>query len=730
MTLLANWSSAARKIQWSRGLRAGLAVLVASLVCHMLNQPIGWAALGGFEAILVDNGGPYWSRLLTMGTLMLGGAAACIVASLAATPLAIALLVTAAFCFATTYARVIAQPIASTSVIILVIYFAGFGGASHSLHGALIEAFQFALGCAWAALLSLILWPLDPFRPARLQVAACYDTLASFTAQVKATAPKSDQREAERARIHQLQRTMRLKMEEARAALEATAARTASRTVRARSLTVLLETADMLFAETIRWTEFVENTEDDPSRLALLDALRWLSGAERAIAEGLRERPADGAASFTPEGSHSLEYLLGREQEIAKRKLTDSPLIAHFAADESDAMQSIQIAFEAVHALWSGLDMRTGDVAKRWSVLADHGLAERQLAAGAAMSWTEIIRANWTGQSLMMRHALRLAAVGAIDITIMWSMHLFHASWLGMTSVIVLQPYGSGTYRKSLQRVGGTIAGGVLAAVLAASIHSQMGIVIVLTATSVLTLATFAVNYAWYSFFLTPTFVLMSLPHLRDWHFAGVRIEMTVIGALVAVVAMRLLWPEEEKIELGRLLGQAAAADSAYVAAMLRFWKAPPEERQAAERQVLAPARRRSGLAVIDAQETLDRLLLEPDLSWRRQDKSGSEWESALTFVTYLQRFARAVTALAIVGTTNESAVHRVEVVIRRLDELSRSMVANETVKPTDTMLPPASVLYTESNIAEQQLRRIERQVSVMERAAASLQQQHRLESS
>jgi uncharacterized membrane protein YccC len=730
MTLLRNWNSAVRKLQWSRGLRAGLAVLVASLVCHMLGRPIGWAALGGFETILVDNGGPYWNRLLTMGTLMLGGAAACVAGSLAETPLAIALLVTAAFCFATTFARVIAQPIASTSVILLVIYFAGFGGASHTLHGALIEALQFVLGGAWAALLSLILWPLDPFRPARLQVATCYDILATFTAQVKDTAPESDQREAERARMHQLQRTMRLKMEEARRALEATTARTASRTVSARSLTVLLETADMLFAETIRWTEFVEGTEEEASRLALLDALHWLSGAERAIANSLQERPADRGASFAPEGSHSLEHLLAREQKIAKRKQTDSPVIAHFAADESDAMQNIQIAFESVRALWSGQDVRTGDVAKRWSALADHGLAERKLAAGAAMSWTEIVRANWTGQSLMMRHALRLAVVGAVDVAIMWSMHLSHASWLGMTSVIVLQPYSSGTIRKGMQRVGGTIAGGVLAAVLAASIHSQLGIMLVLTVTSVLTLATYAVNYAWYSFFLTPTFVLMSLPHLRDWHFAGVRIEMTLIGALVAVLAMRLLWPEQEKLELGRLLGQAAAADSAYVAAMLRFWKARPEERQAAERQVLAPARRRSGLAVIGAQETLDRLLLEPDIGWRRPDRSGSEWESALTFVTYLQRLARAVTTLAVVGTASESAVPRVEAVISRLDELSRLMVANETIKASDIMVPAASVLYTESNIAEQQLRRMERQVGVMERAAASLQQQHRLESS
>ena len=47
----------------SAGFRAGVAVVAAMVVCHMLGKPMGWAALGGFETILVDNGGPYRSRL-------------------------------------------------------------------------------------------------------------------------------------------------------------------------------------------------------------------------------------------------------------------------------------------------------------------------------------------------------------------------------------------------------------------------------------------------------------------------------------------------------------------------------------------------------------------------------------------------------------------------------------------------------------------------------------------
>src|ERR1700738_2365292 len=107
-----------RRLHWRRGVRAGVAVAAAMIVCRMLGKPMGWAALGGFEAILVDNGGPYRSRLATMATVPAGGAVACAVGAISTTPLAVAFVVTAAFCFVVTFARVIAQPVASTSVIV------------------------------------------------------------------------------------------------------------------------------------------------------------------------------------------------------------------------------------------------------------------------------------------------------------------------------------------------------------------------------------------------------------------------------------------------------------------------------------------------------------------------------------------------------------------------------------------------------------------------------------
>ncbi|MCU1222288.1 MAG: putative integral rane protein [Edaphobacter sp.] len=706
MQLLTKWGKAVRSLHWTRGLRAGVAVAAAMAVCHMLGKPMGWAALGGFETILVDNGGPYRSRLTTMATVLLGGAVACVVGSVVPDTLWVAVVVTAAFCFAVTFARVVSQPVASTSVIVLVIYFAGLGGSTHTLIGALGNATAFLLAGAWAAALSLVLWPVDPFRPARLAVAECYALLAEFIAGVQIALPHGELREAQRSRMHGLQRAMRLQMEAARNAIGTTGARATARTVRARSLTVLLETADMLFAETIRWTELAEVAADEASRRALADAVRWLSGSERAVADGLRQRPRDGGASFAPEGSHSLEHVRGRGRPavLDRREIPAGSLLAHLAAEERDALQNVEVAFESVRAVWSGVEFRAA--ADRWTVLAS-----RNDRPTAKAGWADALRANWTRESVMMRHALRIGVVGGLDVALIRAMNLQHGFWLAMTSIIVLQPYGSGTLRRSVQRVGGTIAGGVLAALLAAGIHSVGGIIAVITVTSVLTLATYAVDYAWYCFFLTPTFVLMSLPHLRDWHYAGVRMETTVIGALVAVLAMRVLWPEREQIEFGRLLGRGAAADAEYVRAMMRFWSVGADERMAAERTILAPARRSCGLAINDAEETLDRLMLEPRVG------RGARWEEALTFVTYLRRLTRAVTTLAVVG--GAGAVERMEAVAVRLERVGAALVNGKIVEPIEG--DGARVAADSESVAEQQMRRMERQVGVMERAAAEL---------
>lgn len=731
-------------LQWARGVRAGVAVAGAMTTCHLLGKPMGWAALGGFEAILVDNGGPYRSRLETMVTLMTGGALVCVIGEMVGGTQWAAILVTALVCFATTFARVASERIASTSVIILVLYFAGFGRESHSLADAGAAAGQFVLGGVWAAVLSLLVWPVDPFRPARDAVAECYRVLADFTKvrftedgfsvrRVSGTEPPAHGIAFAKEQTSDFQREMRLKMELARRAIGTAPARVTARTVRARNLTVLLETADMLFAITMRWRELAEDEIDPESEEALRgqaavrEAAQWLSGAERAVASGLRHKPSDRAASYLPEGSHSLEHVEPRRKR-PQWPFAKGTTQAHLASDEREALENIQIAFEAVRAIWSGLELRTGQASVRWEMLSqasesavDEAQQQSQQTSGPdahwRYRWLDALRANWTKDSVMMRHALRMGVVGGMDIVLMRLTHVRHGTWLAMTSIIVLQPYGSGTLRRGMQRVGGTIAGGVLAAVLATAIHSPVGLIAAITVVSILTLATYAVNYAWYCFFLTPTFVLMSMPYFRDWQYALVRMANTMLGAAVAVLAMRLLWPEHEQLELGRLLGRGVMADAAYLRAMMRFWEIDAGARKLAERQVIAPARRLSGLAINDAEESLDRMILEPGFG--RKAKSGDIQAEALTFVTYLRRLMRVATTLTIVGSGGARTKSRVALLVERMEAMGAALMGESAM--TVAASSPGEEEAAGSSVEEQQMRRMERQVGVLERAAAEL---------
>lgn len=89
--------------QWERGARAAIAVGSSMVVCHLLGMPPIAAALGGFNTLLVDNGGPYRTRLVTMLTVQLAGTVALIIGCLVPQEIGITLGVTMFMCFAITF---------------------------------------------------------------------------------------------------------------------------------------------------------------------------------------------------------------------------------------------------------------------------------------------------------------------------------------------------------------------------------------------------------------------------------------------------------------------------------------------------------------------------------------------------------------------------------------------------------------------------------------------------
>jgi uncharacterized membrane protein YccC len=701
--------TALAKMQWRRGLRAALAVGVAMFVCYLLGKPMGWAALGGFQVIVVDNGGPYRSRLANILTILIGGTLGVFVGLLAGVNLPIAVTATLVFCFVATLARVMSQPFASSSVTVLVSYIVAVGTPPHTLAFATTSTLYFTLGGLWAASLSLLLWPADPFRPARIAVANVYATLAELIRLL----PSTTQPEGRRA-FNESLALFRLRTETAQQTLAATPARMTSRTIRARSLTVLTENADLLLARLLRIAELGAHDPRNP----LPEIAGWLTASLEPVEPALRQRPHDRGASFAPTG-----FLYTNIQRSLPRLeaaiVTPEQPSTHLIAALRDTLLYFETTYEAIRAIWTGIEPRRSPI-----TLLDSPILTNP---HPPLLWFDALQANLSLRSIMFRHALRLAFIVALDVLIAGFIRIHHqpithSYWIAMTSLIVLQPYTGETIRRSGERVLGTVAGAALASLLAVFIHTELSLLIVVSIGAFFTLALYAVDYAWYCFFLTPTIVLMVLPHFRDWHFAGVRMGMTCFGALTAVLAMLFLWPEFESLQLPRLLARCAAADAAYLRAMIAFWHIPgisdPPSRDSArthaEHTLLAPARRLCGLAANLAEETLDHALLEPDLPLiGSRDRAAQLSRAALTFTTFVRRLTQTITTVAAIGTPTPSAVEKINQLAARLDAVSAALEAHTLpTPPTDADAPAPP---------DEQLVRIERQVSVLERTAVEL---------
>ena len=156
-----------RQMDWFRGLRAAVALCTPLVIGDLAGLPIlGWAALGGFEAILADTGGPYRSRLASLATLSFGGATGLFLGCITGRSLVWALPVTIAFCFFWSFLAVLGQPFTSAGLLVQVIYICGVGAAPVGWQTALGWAGSLFVGGVWAAVLSLV--PLAPRRlPAR-----------------------------------------------------------------------------------------------------------------------------------------------------------------------------------------------------------------------------------------------------------------------------------------------------------------------------------------------------------------------------------------------------------------------------------------------------------------------------------------------------------------------------------------------------------------------------------
>jgi hypothetical protein len=113
--------------------------------------------------------------------------------------------------------------------------------------------------------------------------------------------------------------------------------------------------------------------------------------------------------------------------------------------------------------------------------------AEPLLLIKEQHSLLRLVTENFTLESAIFRHALRLAVSLSLGVILYSITNLPMGYWVMLTTILVLKPNLGVTFQRFFQRIGGTILGAVVAAVLISTIASKsiLDIITVLTVLAV-----------------------------------------------------------------------------------------------------------------------------------------------------------------------------------------------------------------------------------------------------
>jgi uncharacterized membrane protein YccC len=613
---------------YAAGLRAAIATVVPLAVAAAFAPTAGtWLSIGGFNGALSDRGGPYRSRAATMLVLMATSAVTIVLGTLAGGHIAAALPVTFAVALVASLARVWGAAGVSVGTASLSAFVIALALPGHSLEDALSRAELVVLGGGWAMVVALVLWPLRPYRPARLAIAAAYRALADHVDDVvRGIAAPAEGAETPAGSVR-----VRAALEDARVVLARMRRGRPGSSGRGERFVALSDIADRIFGHVVGVAENVETIpaalRDETAQRLLADALADVARGARRVADEVELEWAD-RVRRVPWDAAALRARAAELPEEAATHYRQAATLLERAAQYATAADAA-----AAESLRSGLDA-PADVTRP---AAD----EEETASPLAT-----VRAILSPDSVILGYALRVAVVATAAVGLAALLELPRGYWITITVVVILQPYTGVTTHRALQRVLGTVLGGILTAGLGALFHDPRAVLALAFVFTAVCVALLPLNYAAFSVFLTPTFVLLAEAGAGDWHLAGTRVVNTLLGGLLALLGARLLWPSPEFTRLPGYMAAALRANRDYLRRAAELF----EDRSEQASQTLRAARRDVGLATVNVDESFQRLLGE------HGDDSATV-ASALTFIAYTRRLTAATAALALARHSIEGDV-------------------------------------------------------------------------
>jgi len=696
---------------YAAGFRAALATVVPLLAAQAIRLTGGtWMSLAGFSGAIVDKGGAYTTRAAAIAALTGFGAVAMLIGAVASHELAIAVVLTFCVALVCGLGRAWGNTGATVGGSVLNMFVISLAYPAPSLASAFGRSGYAIAGGAWAALVALVLWPVRPYRPARLAIADTLRKLAGYVDEI--ATPLASGKVADDA-LPAGSLTVRAALENARAVLAAIRRGRPGESGRGERLLVLSQTADQMFANLIALVETIEaiapDARDARQQQHIVTALREVTRELRELAERVEEEKQTGTTVVRFSGAALRESLTSTSNGAADG-LTPSPVVAVDAAPHY-AHAAALLDRTAMFANVAVANVAALDGARPPIPTTAPGTEE--VAEPRAL--LAPLRSVLAHDSLVLRHALRVAIVTAVAVWLAGALHLARGYWVTVTAVIILQPYTGVTTQRAVQRVIGTVLGGILTAGLGALFHDIRAILVLSFVFAAVSVALLPVNYTAFAVFLTPTFVLLAEASAGDWHLATVRVINTLLGGTIALLGARLLWPAPEWSRLPAYLAATLRTNRDYLQTVVRSFP----DRSDAAGEAMRTRRRDAALAAINAEESFQRLLAE-------HGGNSELLAPVMTFLTFVRRFTVSVAALAVSRhAVDPSTATMLEqfaaTAAARLDGAAARLASSGETKPPAPAASPAMVWNpdalastTVDPIVRARLTRLGRQLEVL----------------
>ncbi len=568
-----NWN--VRAVSLAEGVRAGMAVAATVLAGELLGLPhFGLAALGALLTCFADPGGPVRRRApAVLAFAFFAGISYGFFGFLRGQGIWIAAPAAGFAIFCVSYARIYGQGGLQVGNLLSVVIVLALDYPSGSMLAAAAQGANLFAGALWAAALTLVIWQIHPYQPARDALGDVALKLSQFAKDLAALAQPAHSSAAFEAHAALHRRSVREAIETARGVALDTFRRRGLVSQRAAQVSVRLQTLEQIFGGFIALSEVFE--QDAAIREHTARPLRLMAGWLAALGPDIQT----GVRLDTPNKQVSLVRL---RTEIDK--LPPESAAAHILAGMAENLAVLMTVSSPAGQAMSGVSVLPLSI-RIWSP----------------------IRSNFNFAAAPMRHALRTACIATPTLAFTMSLHQQFAHWATITMILCLQPYFSATWVRAAERIGGTALGGALAAGIGLLAQTQLSLALIMLPLTMFAFAIRGVSYAAFQAALTPMVVLLVeqiVPGTNELTVALSRIGYTALGGALAVFGNLLLWPSFEHFRVEASIAQALAAHAAYVRAV---FTALLEGTSAVE-----SARRAAGMASNNLEASLARALLEP----------------------------------------------------------------------------------------------------------------------